>query len=103
MDNVSLIMAYYILIFPHHCNPPVGEWNIVLTDMPGFLSGMGAKRLQFTKVYVRGDRATYSKAISREGAQAYSEVSTQMVTYVQGSAKRRELGCVNSLPGSAWL
>ena len=23
--------------------------------------------------------------------------------YIQGSAKRRGLGCVNSLPGSAWL
>ena len=73
----------------HHYNPAIGEWNIVLTDMPGFLSGMGANRLNFTKVYIRGNRATYSKPIShKNNAGAYSEVSTKMITdKVDNSAK----------------
>ena len=45
--------------------------------MPGFFSALGAHRLNFTKVYIRGDRATYSKPISHKNqAGAYSEVST---------------------------
>ena len=32
-----------------------------------------------------------------------THVTMGNVSYVQGSAKRRGIGCVNSLPGSAWL
>ena len=59
-----------------------GLWDIVLTDMPGFFSGMGAHRLNFTRVYITGNRATYSLPIQRynshndhHGAMVYSEVS----------------------------
>ena len=72
-----------------------GMWDIVLvTNTPYELSGdelrlMGANRLHFTRVYISGNRATYSMPIPRynrrghnRAAAAYSEVnqsSTQCI------------------------
>ena len=63
-------------------------WDIVLTDMPGFVSGMGANRLNFQRVYISGNRATYSMPIRRynnrghSGAAVYSEVSLSFTQYI---------------------
>ena len=52
-----------------------GLWEIILTDVPGIVSGIGANRLNFTRVYISGNKATYSQPIKRGGGVAvFTEV-----------------------------
>merc|ERR1712038_1400886 len=57
-----------------------GLWDIVLTDVPGLVSGIGANRLNFSRAYISGNRATYSMPINRGrhggGAARFSETLT---------------------------